>query len=90
MHSLICSDFSIESFRFSHGEKQTTTAKKIKRMSKDLDANNNLADTCTGFQNDWPLSNNDEKFTKSSRIIKRLLTTSLPKWITTWPNGTTF
>jgi hypothetical protein len=37
--------------RFSHGGEQTTTTKKIKRMSKDLDANN-LADALTGFQND--------------------------------------
>jgi hypothetical protein len=54
---MICSDFSIwKAFRFSHGGKETTTTKKIKRMNKDLDANNNLADTWTGFQNDWQFS----------------------------------
>jgi hypothetical protein len=35
-------------------------------MSKDLDSNNNLADTWTGLQNDWPLSKNDAKLIKKA------------------------
>jgi hypothetical protein len=58
-------------------------------MSKDLDANN-LADALTGFQNDWPLSNNDAKLTKKQQDNLKALTTSLLKWMKMWPNGTNF
>jgi hypothetical protein len=80
----------MEAFRFSCGGKQTTTTKKIKRMRKDLDGNNNLTDTWTGFQNDWPLSNNDAKLTKKQQDYQKALDNFLPKWIKTWPNGTNF
>jgi hypothetical protein len=35
-------------------------------MSKDLNANINLADTSRGFQKDWPLSNNHAILTKKA------------------------
>jgi hypothetical protein len=38
--------------------------KEDKRMSNDLDTNNNLSDIATGFQNDWPLSNSNVKLMK--------------------------
>jgi hypothetical protein len=41
--------------------------KEDKRMSNDLDTNNNLSDIATGFQNDWPLSNSDVKLTKKQQ-----------------------
>jgi hypothetical protein len=49
-----------------------TKRKKIRRMSKDLNAKNNLADTLRGFQKDWPLSNNDAKLTKKKDNQKAL------------------
>jgi hypothetical protein len=41
--------------------------KEDKRMSNDLDTNNNLSDIATGFQNDWPLLNSDVKLTKKQQ-----------------------
>jgi hypothetical protein len=41
--------------------------KEDKRMSNNLDTNNNLSDIVTGFQNDWPLSNSDVKLTKKQQ-----------------------
>jgi hypothetical protein len=49
------------------GAEQATQTKKIKRMSKDIDANNNLADTATAFQNDWPFLNSNANSTKKQQ-----------------------
>jgi hypothetical protein len=48
------------------GVKQTKN-KENKRMSNNLDTNNNLSDIAAGFQNDWPLLNSDVKLTKKQQ-----------------------
>jgi hypothetical protein len=44
-----------------------TKRKKIIRMSKDLNADNNLPDMSRGFEKDWPLLKNDAKLTKKQQ-----------------------
>jgi hypothetical protein len=40
-----------------------TKRKKLRRMSKDLNAKNNLPDMFRVLEKDWPLSKNDRKLT---------------------------
>jgi hypothetical protein len=49
-----------------------------------------LPDTFRAFEKDWPSSKNNKKLTKNTRIIKRLWTTSLQRWMKPWQNSTNF
>jgi hypothetical protein len=55
-----------------------TKNKENKRMSNNLDTNNNLSDIATGFQNDWSLLNSDVKLTRKQqdnvKALKNFLT----------------
>jgi hypothetical protein len=64
---LISSDFSLESCSVGLWSRTNNKNKEDKRMSNNLDTNNNLSDIATGFQNDWPLSNSDVKLTKKQQ-----------------------
>jgi hypothetical protein len=67
------------------GEKlrRTTTTitkrKKIRRMSKVLNAKNNLPDTFRAFEKEWPLSKNDGKLTKKQQDHQDALDTFFMK-----------
>jgi hypothetical protein len=53
-HSLISSHFSVESCYVGLWSGTNNKNKEDKRMSNNLDTNNNLSDIAKGFQNNWP------------------------------------